>query len=202
MQMRFSLKLTVLAALLTAPVLGATDSFAHAVKLFAVNTGNTVNGYAYFSGGQRIAGAPVTIYNHDNNVEAQVITAPDGTFSHTPQTQGSYRIELLTGDGHRAEFTVSASSGFSPQAPESHIHGNTSSVTGVTAQTTPHTTETAAPLDTIRSIINESLATHITPLREELNVYRDEVRLSDIIGGVGYILGLAGLASLVLKHRK
>lgn len=39
-------------------------------------------------------------------------------------------------------------------------------------------------------------------LREDIQLLKDKLHLSDIIGGVGYILGLFGIAALFQSHRK
>jgi nickel transport protein len=43
-------------------------------------------------------------------------------------------------------------------------------------------------------MIEVAVARQIRPLREELLATRDALRLTDILGGVGYIFGLAGVA--------
>ncbi|MBK5965704.1 hypothetical protein CCR95_16830, partial [Thiocystis minor] len=42
--------------------------------------------------------------------------------------------------------------------------------------------------------IDQAVARQVRPLREQLIAAQDEVRLRDILGGLGYILGLTGLA--------
>jgi nickel transport protein len=46
----------------------------------------------------------------------------------------------------------------------------------------------------LETAIARTVARQIQPLREELIAAEDRVRLRDILGGVGYILGLTGLA--------
>ena len=42
--------------------------------------------------------------------------------------------------------------------------------------------------------VEAAVARQIRPLREELLATRDALRLQDILGGLGYIFGLTGLA--------
>jgi nickel transport protein len=48
----------------------------------------------------------------------------------------------------------------------------------------------------------EALQEQIFELREQLAAFERRVGLRDIVGGVGYILGLAGLAALIKTRRK
>ncbi len=45
-----------------------------------------------------------------------------------------------------------------------------------------------------QAAIERSVARHLHSLREELRAMRSEVRLRDVLGGIGYLFGLAGLA--------
>jgi hypothetical protein len=50
----------------------------------------------------------------------------------------------------------------------------------------------------VESAVNKS----IRPLEREIGDLKDEIRLHDILGGIGYIMGLAGLAFFFLGARK
>lgn len=47
-----------------------------------------------------------------------------------------------------------------------------------------------------------ALRRELAPLREDLARLERHIRLHDILGGVGYLFGLAGIASLILNYRK
>jgi nickel transport protein len=42
--------------------------------------------------------------------------------------------------------------------------------------------------------VEQAVARQIRPLREALQAHEERVRMRDILGGIGYIVGLAGLA--------
>ena len=46
----------------------------------------------------------------------------------------------------------------------------------------------------LESAIERAVARQIRPLREQLVGAQDRVRLQDILSGIGYIMGLSGLA--------
>lgn len=47
-----------------------------------------------------------------------------------------------------------------------------------------------------------ALRRELAPLREDIARLERHIRLHDILGGVGYLFGLAGIASLILNRRK
>jgi nickel transport protein len=42
-------------------------------------------------------------------------------------------------------------------------------------------------------MVEQAVARQVRPLREQLIAHQDRIRLQDLLGGIGYILGLAGL---------
>ncbi len=53
----------------------------------------------------------------------------------------------------------------------------------------------------LEALVERAVASQVAPLREELHRYQNSARLSDILGGLGVIFGLAG-AALWWKARK
>jgi nickel transport protein len=49
----------------------------------------------------------------------------------------------------------------------------------------------------IQQIVQEELR----PLREQLDAYQHEIRVRDILGGVGYIVGVLGLVAWIKARR-
>jgi nickel transport protein len=46
----------------------------------------------------------------------------------------------------------------------------------------------------LEAAIERAVARQVRPLREEVAAARDAARLQDILGGIGYLFGLTGLA--------
>lgn len=61
---------------------------------------------------------------------------------------------------------------------------------------------TATDEAALENLITKAVAQQIRPLREQLNAYEDQVRLRDIVGGIGYIVGLAGLAMWLRRRQQ
>ena len=56
--------------------------------------------------------------------------------------------------------------------------------------------------DEVRSIVEAAVAKRIRPLVREIRRLEEQVWLHDILGGIGYIAGLAGLAFYFLGVRR
>ena len=54
----------------------------------------------------------------------------------------------------------------------------------------------------LEAVVEAVVSRHVTPLREQLNAYEDRLRWRDVLGGIGYILGLTGLAAAFSTHRR
>ena len=54
---------------------------------------------------------------------------------------------------------------------------------------------------TIEAIIEAAVARHVGPLRQQIAAYEDKIRWHDVLGGIGYIVGMTGLACYFLARR-
>ena len=83
--------------------------------------------------------------------------------------------QVIAGDGHVAEATLGVDE--IAQAPAN-----------------------AAPANT--ADIEAAVARQIIPLRKQIDAMEERARFSDIMGGLGTIFGLFGIAAWVQAHRK
>jgi nickel transport protein len=166
---------------------------AHLLKLFAYVEGPNIHGSVYFAGGAEAAGAVVTVSDTVSGSGGQPLaklkTDPQGAFSYTSVDAGEYRLRADTGDGHQAEWLIRAAE-FGPAAPAA-----TSAGTG----SRPPATEQTGLVDRqladrqLMALVEQALARQIGPLRAALQRSDERARLSDILGGIGFIFGLAGI---------
>jgi len=56
--------------------------------------------------------------------------------------------------------------------------------------------------ETLARVVERSVAMRVRPLARELKEFKEEVRFRDVLGGIGYIVGLAGLAFYFLGVRR
>lgn len=176
--------------------LSATPVFSHKLNVFAAAEGARISGSAYFAGGGKASGATILITDADGGVLAELEPAADGRFSYQASAPVEHHIIAETGDGHRAEWRIAASEltgGFPGLSAESHNPTVASQSDIQTESAAEPATETAAQVAAMAEF-EAALARQIRPLREELLATRDALRLQDVLGGLGYIAGLTGLA--------
>ncbi len=153
-------------ALAAATTLAAAAATArgHSLQLFAERDGPDVRGEAYFSGGGAARGLIVRALAADGSAVGEATTDAAGRFAIRGAPDGPLRIVAETLDGHRAEWPLDAAPAASPPTAPAEA--------GPDRPATP-ATRPAAP----------------APLGRP-----ESVRLRDVIAGIGYIAGLAGLA--------
>lgn len=157
---------------------------AHLLKLFAYVEGTDIHGSAYFAGASAAAGAPVTVSGVDGQPLATLTTDPQGAFQYHTDGPGDYRLRVDTGDGHQAEWLIRAAEfGQEESDPATPV-----------ASPLPGSRPDIAADPRLVTLIEQALARQIGPLREELQRSNERARLSDILGGIGFIFGLAGIA--------
>ena len=144
----------------------STPAWAHKMRVFAGVEGNVISGYAYFNGDNRAMHCQVTIKDAQGQVAFQGTTDDHGSFTFQPVRRSDYTITIDSGDGHVASTTIPAD-----QLPDE-----------------------AAAGDDLKTYLDRSIARQIRPLREQIEAYQDKIWWHDVIGGIGYIVGLCGLA--------
>ena len=173
----------------------AAPASAHKVRLFAAAEGALVSGYGYFSGGDRAQGVVVTA-EAGGTVVYSGVTADDGTFSFTATRRTDHLIKLDAGDGHAASFTLRAAE--LPESLPESLPGLPSSDSAAAPPPVSAPVKTAAQpaLDDVRlaELVERAVARQVRPLREQLDAYEETTRWRDAVGGIGFIVGLAGLA--------
>ncbi|MDY6992686.1 MAG: hypothetical protein SVR94_08800 [Pseudomonadota bacterium] len=143
---------------------------AHNIKLFATVQGQTIEGYVYIPGGGRLAHAPIEIWTPAGKHLGQTRTDAEGEFHYPIKQLTDHLFILETDDGHRAQYTV--------KVHAEPLHPQTASIESSCLQV---------------STIEDVLSRQIRPLREQLAHYQQKIWLHDILGGIGYIVGIMGL---------
>ncbi|MBI1208949.1 MAG: hypothetical protein GC191_16885 [Azospirillum sp.] len=178
-------------------MLAALPAEAHKLKVFAAASGTRIEGYAYFPGGGRAVGAAIEVFDPAGERLVTLATDATGGFGFSAARRVDHRIVVDGGDGHRAEFTVSAaelpgSLGRLPTAGQA-----------LAAAPTPAAVATTAPAATeLEGMIDRAIARQVVPLRQALDQYHERVRVSDILGGIGMITGLFGGLCFWLGRRR
>lgn len=143
-------------------------AFAHDVNLFATLEAGVVDGRAYFAGGDAAAGLTVNVFTTEGMALGATETDAEGRFTYVLEQEGPLRLVVETVDGHRAIFEV----------------------------------ESLLPMPSMKDYVVplggeyfelEMLRNQLRKQLEEMDREKHQVRARDVIGGIGYIVGIMGL---------
>ncbi len=197
---RVAAGMVVIAAMLLAP-----PAFAHKLKVFATAVGAQVDGSVYFVGSGPAPGARISIETADGQPVETLQADPNGNFRFVATSRTTHLIKVDTGDGHSAQITIAAEDLPASLPSPTGAPASAASLTLVpSAAAAPVIVATpSAGGSAIEDLVAKAVAQQVRPLRQEINAYEDQVRLRDIAGGIGYIVGLAGLTMwLRNRHRE
>ena len=222
--------LGVLAVVLGALVLSAEPALAHKLNVYAGAAGGTITGYAYFPGGGRAKGVKVEVLGPDGKVLGQTETGQDGAFAFEAGFKCDHTFVVDSGDGHRATYTVEADelpdglplldSGAGgqlagPQGVPAHLaapsllpppvgegRGEGGSATEPDAAARHTSSSPCEAGFAEQGEGGQALGRQIRGLREQIEGYQEQVRFRDVLGGIGYIFGVAGIAFYFLGRRQ
>jgi len=165
---------------------------AHKIHVFAWVSGNTVTVESSFSGNRPLINGTVTI--QDSKSKALLLEGTGdkkGIFTFAiPALARKEKMDLLVvvsgSEGHQSQWLIPADEYLSTKPP-----------VNVPAQA-PATVDNDELKEMIRQILSQELA----PIKRSLAAAENrKPGFRDIIGGIGYLLGLAGLVAW-LKNRR
>ena len=185
---------------------------AHNLKLFGSVEGRTISGYAYYSGGGRPAGVTVFLLGPAGEYLGEAVTSNKGEFEFEAPFKADLLLTLNTGDGHTASWQLTAGefpddlARLKPAAVASPRTGNEEEPSG-RSKDCPFPERGFSPVE-LQKLVTAAVSDAIKPLQQQINLYRSQldgyenkIRFHDILGGIGYILGMAGLF-IIIKSRK
>jgi len=188
----------------------STPALAHRLQVFASADGVEIVGTAYFAGGVKAAGATILIQDAAAQPLATLTTAADGSFRYRAQTASDHLVIADSGDGHQAQWLVTAAelAGLNrpisnpPNPPFSKGGSDASFSNGGFSKSPPFEKGGAGGISAAQlAAIEQAVARQIRPLREELAAAAGRASFRDVLGGIGYIFGLTGIL-LWWRHRK
>ena len=167
-------------------------ALAHKVMIFAWVEGDTVFTESKFSGGKKAINAQVEIFDKDGKKLLEGKTDNKGEFSFKIPKVSDLRIVLNAAMGHKAEWTV----------PESEIREAGNILEKKSAVEPSGPTTVGLSKEEVRKIIEDSLDKKLRPIVRMMTESKNtKPSLTEIIGGIGYIFGLMGVA-LYFKNRR
>lgn len=214
-----SLRKTGLYALLALLFVFTVPAHAHKVNLFANVEGDRISVEGYFNDGKRAQNSNVTVFGPDGAKLVEGKTDDNGMFSFVIPQRTDLRISLYAGMGHRAEYTVQASELGAGDAAA----GGDSAANGIARPeaTTEAAEEAAAgegsaatsggmagtgaapavPAAEIQAMVRQAVGEALNPVMRNLSELKEQRTFSDIVGGIGFIVGIIGVF-FYLKARR
>lgn len=193
-------------------------SLAHKLKVFAWVSGDTVTVESSFSGGRTLVKGMVDVQDAGTGATlVQGQTDEQGVFSFSLQgtvkpPATTLRIVVSGGEGHQNEWILK------PEAYQIQAATNTpdtataaqpeqltvreKETTSLLAASSPAGQPATFSRDELTTILDEQLEAKLAPLRRSLAQAQERgPRLTDILGGIGYIIGIAGIIAW-MKSKK
>lgn len=188
--------LTVICALVG--LLAPSNAWAHKVNVFAYVEGDTVVTESYFNDGRKCRDSTIEVFDEQGKKLLEGTTDTEGMFSFRPPVRANLLIRLTASMGHGAEYTIQASElpGGAPEdtALEKASETPPADISEEPAAEPVETSVQASPtMADIERAIDTALARQLKPIRRAIEESKDRQRFSDIVGGIGYIIGLMGL---------
>jgi nickel transport protein len=188
--------------------IGPSAAYAHNVSVFGWVVGDTVHVESNISGGRKPNNAPVRVYNSQGKLLLEGKTNESGEFSFKIPQKTEMRIVLEAGHGHQAQWLITEADLVSAGAEQIHYKKTESGVNFGAGEQEPDTekspeTRKAMTAEEIKIVVEEALDRKLKPIMKMLAESREKgPRAADILGGIGYILGLIGIAAYFHYRKK
>ncbi len=194
--------------------IAAAPALAHRATVFAWVEGDTVHTESKFSGGKYAKNAPIEVFDDQGLKLLEGRTNQKGEFSFTPPRQCALKIVLNAGMGHKGSWTISADEfgavdadvHESPEIKESTDIVDEKKMERESFETDSGVSDPSSlKAAELERIIERALDKKLQPVVAKINKSMEpdsRPSISDILGGIGYIFGLAGVGAYVNYRKK
>jgi nickel transport protein len=185
------------------------SAIAHRVIVYAWVDGDTVYVESKFNSGRKVKNGRVSVIDSQGAELLSGVTDENGEFSFSIPQKTALKIILDAGGGHRGEWRIpleeieaitSQSGNLDPQThqhPESGVES---------AQTITRSDDTSVPAPSFAQIelaVEKALDKKLKPIIKMLaQTQQKGPTAKDIFAGIGYIVGLVGLAAYMRSRKK
>lgn len=177
---------------------------AHKVTVFAWAEGDRVFTESKFSGGKMVNAGKVAVFDSSGTLLLEGRTDENGAFDFKAPSITDLKIVLTAGTGHRNSWRISAAELGGEEPIPVSTHASRSGPAGLATGEEAITAAAGSGLTArdIEAIVSRQLDQKIKPLTRMIAAAQDKgPTMSEIVGGIGYILGLVGLGAYV-RYRK
>jgi len=188
--------------------------FAHKVNVFAYVEGEKIYTESYFNDGKKCIDSKIEVFDNQGNKLLEGLTDKEGKFSFEVFSEnGDLKIVLTASMGHRAEYTIRTDElrdamGSIEESIEKPIFSEKRDESSL-AEMISEEKEAISPeissldLNEIRSLIEDALDEKLKPIMTEIKKSQeDKISPTEIIGGIGYIIGIFGIIAYFLSRKR
>ena len=181
-------------------------AWAHKVIVFAWAEGDTVFTESKFSGGKRVNSGIIEVYAPDGRKLIEGKTNATGEYSFKIPQKTDLKIVLIAGMGHRGEWTlkrdeIEGSSDVAADAIGTGQPADTREKPAIQPVQGSPVTGCADIEKTMEKVMDKKLKPLIRRLNQ-IERQKDGPAITDILGGLGYILGLVGIVAYVHSRQQ
>jgi nickel transport protein len=177
------------------------STFAHKVNIFAYVEGDKVYTESYFNDGKKCIDSKIEAFDNQGNKLLEGLTDEEGIFSFKVPPEdvidGDLKVVLTASMGHRAEYII----------PANELRGDTGLMKEKIEEPASAVSPEGSSLDLkeILSLIEGALDEKLKPIMEEMREIKksqkDRISPTEIIGGIGYIIGIFGIIAYFLNRK-
>jgi nickel transport protein len=180
-----SVKVIFLAVLLI--LLFAGPVFAHRITIIGWVEGDTVFTEGCFSGGTKPKNALIQVFDPDKNLLLEGKTDENGEFSFKVPSVVTLTVLINAGAGHQATCEIS----------EEDIRAEAVLISSETGNEDLADEGAYISEDMLRKIVSSEVNKQLKSFLNQINAAtaHTEPSVTDILGGIGYIIGLVGLGT-------
>ena len=175
-------------------------AWAHKLFVFASVQGKAIHGEAYYQDGSPAQNVRIAGLVLDGDTLDTTTTHAEGKFTYHPRSRRAHRFVADAGFGHRAEYTVAAEELPSDLSEGRAADPKPDTGLGSAAPARERGIPDGSPEDLAAEV--QALGQQIAAMRGDLVKWQAALRLQDVLGGVGYILGILGVMSYFLAGRR
>jgi nickel transport protein len=175
---------------------------AHRVTIFAWVDGDTVHTQSKFGGGKLVNNGEINVFDPEGTLLLKGHTDENGEFSFKVPKKTSLRIELNAGLGHQNEWIVHGEEIAGLEQDKLTVLDQLEKSNGFLEAKTDTPVLEGITKEDIEQAVDQALEKKLKPVMQMLSDLSDPgPGISDILGGIGYIIGLVGIG-VYFKNRK
>jgi nickel transport protein len=175
------------------------SAFAHKVNIFAYMERDKVYTESYFNDGKKCVDSKIEVFDNQGNILLEGLTDEEGMFSFEIPSEDvideDLKVILTASMGHRAEYIIRADE--LRDVAELIEEKLEEPVTVLSPEVS------SFDLKEIQSLIEDALDKKLEPIMREIKKSQeDRISPTEIIGGVGYIIGIFGIIAYFLSRKR